>query len=168
MTAFERMLAELARRHFAVLATADAGARPQSAGVVYALEREPAALYVMTRSHLRKARNVAANPHISMVVPLTRRLLGFIPPPCIQFQGAAELLARDDAGGLRAFRSFALGRAILRSDARPQRRGECRVCFLRGRFGPVLFAYAVGTSLWRLLRDMETGIERVDVPEVMR
>jgi Pyridoxamine 5'-phosphate oxidase len=161
---FDGAMRALRRRSFAVLATADAEARPQSAGVVYALPPRGAAFYVMSRRHLQKARNVAVNRHVSLVVPLRRAVLGFVPPPCIQFQGTAELLGRDDADGTRAFESFALGRAILRSYARLERRGETRVCFLRIRPGPVMFAYAVGKSLWRLLRDMETGIARIEVP----
>ncbi len=46
----------------------------------------------MTRRHLKKARNVVANPNVAMAVPLTRRLLWFVPPPCLQFQGTAEIL----------------------------------------------------------------------------
>lgn len=49
-------------------------------------------IYVMTRRHLRKARNIAHNARVSLVIPLTRRILWFLPPPTIQLQGHAELL----------------------------------------------------------------------------
>jgi hypothetical protein len=36
--------------------------------------------------HLKKPRNISANPNVALVVPLPGRLLSFLPPPCIQFQ----------------------------------------------------------------------------------
>lgn len=162
---FEALMAALRKRSFAVLATADARGRPQAAGVVYAIAREGAAFYVMTRTHLQKARNVAENPNISLVVPLTRRVLGFLPPPTIQFQGSAEILPRDHAEGIETFASFLLGRVILREYAALERRGETRVCFLRIRPGPAMFAYAFRTPLWRLIGGgMQRGAARVEVP----
>lgn len=61
---WELVLSHLRKRNFAVLATSDEASKPHSAGVNYGvsgLGRE-LVLYVMTRRHLRKARNVAQNP----------------------------------------------------------------------------------------------------------
>ena len=151
-------------RSFAVLSTADDEGRPQSAGIVYAVARARADFYVMTRRHLHKARNVAVNPNVALVVPLSHRVLRFLPPPCIQFQGTAAVLSRDDGAGLAAFESFLLGRAILRMYRRLEQRGESRVCFLRVRPGPAMLAYAVGTPMWRLATRMDRGATRVEVP----
>lgn len=120
----------------------------------------------MTRRSLRKARNIVENPNVSFVVPLTRRLLWFLPPPCIQFQGRADLLDRDDPGGKRVatFRSFAMGRRILSMYEEMAARGESGVCFVRITPAPTLSTYMVGHSIWDLMRRMETGIERVRVP----
>src|SRR5215472_16368737 len=100
---FEQVARALRRRDFGVLSTVTPDARPHSVGVVYgvSLPGRPFRLYVMTRRRLRKARNVAANPNISFVVPLTRRLLWFVPPPCVQFQGRAEVLDREDPAAWR-------------------------------------------------------------------
>jgi len=165
---FEEVMRRLRRRSFAVLSTADDHGRPQAAGVVYAVSPQDAELYVMTRRHLMKARNIAINQNVSLVVPLVRRLLWFLPPPCIQFQGTAEILDRTHVDGTKAFGSFFLGRTILRMYEEFERRGETRVCFVRIKPGPVVFTYAVGAPIWRLINRMEVGIVRVDVPAEYR
>lgn len=163
---FDRVLRDLRKRDFGVLSTVTPEGRPHSVGVVYgvALAGRPFQLYVMTRRRLRKARNVVENPDVSLVVPLTRRLLWFVPPPCVQFQGRAEVLDREDPGGVETFRSFAMGRRILSMYEEFVRRGETGVCFLRITPDPTMSTYMVGHSLWELMRRMETGIERVPVP----
>lgn len=111
-----------------------------------------------------KARNIMVNRNVSLVVPLARRLLAFFPPPCIQFQGTAEILDRKHADGTNAFGSFFLGRAILRMYDEFERRGETRACFLRIKPGPVMFTYSVGTPIWRLVNRMEGGLAKIEVP----
>lgn len=163
---FDRVVRELRRRDFAVLSTVTPERRPQSVGVVYgvSLPGRPFRLYVMTRRQLRKTRNLVENPNISLVVPLTRRLLWFVPPPCIQLQGTADVLDRDDPGGIETFRSFAMGRRILGMYEEMAGRGETGVCFLRITPDPAISTYMVGHSIWEVLRRMETGNERVRVP----
>jgi nitroimidazol reductase NimA-like FMN-containing flavoprotein (pyridoxamine 5'-phosphate oxidase superfamily) len=163
---FERVVSALRRRDFGVLSTATPDGRPHSVGVVYgvSLPGRPFRLYVMTRRRLRKARNAVENPHVSFVVPVTRRLLWFVPPPCVQFQGTAEVLDRDDPGGVETFRSFAMGRRILAMYEDLARRGETGVCFLRITPDQTLSTYMVGHSIWELMRRMEAGIEQVRVP----
>ena len=88
------VLRELRSHNFAVLSTVDSEGRPDSAAVNYGVSApgDELALYVMTRRHLRKARNIEGNPRIALVVPLPRRLLWFVPPPTIQLHGWAETL----------------------------------------------------------------------------
>ena len=150
----------------AILSTVDADGSPDSAGVNYGLA--PAGrelvLYVMTRRHLKKARNIARNPRVSLVVPLQRRLLRFIPPATIRLRGRAEILDWTDEQGTAVFRGFWMGRRILDAYERSRRDGETRVCFLRITLDPVIRTYAVGHSLWDLRRRMEsaTGTVRYD------
>jgi hypothetical protein len=165
---YEMILTELRRRSFAVLSTVDDRGRPHAVGVEYGVAPDGTAIYVMTRRKLKKARNIAACPDVALVVPLTRRLPWFLPPPCIQFQGAAEILDRADAGGIETFNAFPMGRLILKMYAAAERRGETGVCFLRITPGPRVFTYAVGRSIWALLRRMEGGAEMVEVPAAYR
>ena len=83
---FDLVLRELRAHHFAVLTTVGEDETPDSAGVNYGVSAPGGelALYVMTRRHLKKARNIARNPRVALVIPLPRRLLWFLPPATIQ------------------------------------------------------------------------------------
>lgn len=154
-----RILRQLRRQHFAVLATAGANGRPSSAGVSYGVSQpdQELALYVMTRRHLQKARNIAQNPEVSLVVPIRRRLLWFLPPATIQVRGRAEILGATDAEGRAVFQRFWLGRRIVKSYRAMERRGETRICFLKITPEPLAQSYMVGTTVLGLLRHMEAG-----------
>jgi general stress protein 26 len=164
--AAERLLAELRAHDFAVLSTTDAAGQPHAAGVTYGVSPpgHPLALYVMTRRHLAKARDIARNPRVALVVPLPRRLLRFVPPATIQLRGRAEILDGSDREGTEVFRRSWLGRRILAAYARSRRRGETRVCFLRIAPDPVVHTYGVGHSAWSLRRRMEAAAGRVVLP----
>jgi hypothetical protein len=66
----------------------------------------------MTRSHLQKARDIQANGKASLVVPIVRQLLWFLPPATIQLRGRAEVLDGEDDVGVAVFRHFWIGRRI--------------------------------------------------------
>jgi general stress protein 26 len=162
----ELVLRHLEQRHFAVLSTISRENRPHSTGVNYGVSRpgRNLALYVMTRTHLQKARNIAQNPNVSLVVPLTSRLLWFLPPPVIQLHGRAEILDWTDAEGTEVFRSFWMGRRILVAYHESHHCGETRICFLKITPDPEISTYMVGHSLWRLRTRMESGAGKVVIP----
>lgn len=151
----------LRREHFAVLSTADATGAPASAGVTYGLTASGSAMFVMTRRHLQKARNIAVNDHVALVVPVPRLLLRQAPPATIQLRGRAEILDWTDAAGREVFTGFWLGRRILTGYQQLHDRGETRICFLRIGLDPVIHTYLVGTSLWRVRSRMEAGAAMV-------
>ena len=155
----ERLIREVSSHHFAVLATSATNDAPHSAGVSYgsAIEHGRLVIYLMTRRHLRKARDVAAQPSVSLVIPLERRLLWLVPPATIQLNGRAALLPQDDARGLSVFGSFLLGRRILMAYRAMSTRGERRVCFVRIAIDPLARSYMVGVGLASVLRRMESG-----------
>ena len=128
---FELVLSHLRKRDFAVLSTIGKGGRPHSVGVNYGVSEPGRAfvIYVMTRKHLQKARNIAENPNISLVVPLTRRLLWFLPPPTIQLHGQAQIVDWADEEGTDVFRRFWMGRRILKAYRESHQHGETRICF---------------------------------------
>jgi general stress protein 26 len=160
------VLRELRKHNSAVLSTVDAEGRPHSAGVNYGVSRpgQEFAIYVMTRKHLQKARDIAGNPHVSLVVPLTRRFLWFLPPATIQLQGRAEILDGNDAAGTEVFRHFWMGRRILAAYEQSRRRGETRICFLKITPDPVIHTYMVGFNAWELRKRMEAGAGKVVIP----
>lgn len=166
---FARVLSELRKRNFAVLATASEDGRPHAAGVNYGVSRpdHDLTIYVMTRKHLLKARNIARNPRVSLVIPLRRWLLWFLPPATIQLSGRAEILEWSDAEGTEVFRSFWMGRRILRAYNLARRRGETRVCFLKITPDPAVSTYMVGSNILDLGKRMEAGASRIMIPSTM-
>jgi hypothetical protein len=163
---FEMIVRALRTHNFAVLSTAGEDARPASAGVTYGVSRpgEDLALFVMTRTHLQKTRNIAHNPQVSLVIPLPRRLLWFLPPATIQLHGRAEILDWTDAAGTEVFRHFWMGRRILAGYQEAHLHGETRICFLKVTLDPAVSTYMVGASVWALRRRMEAGAARVIIP----
>ena len=163
---FESVVDHLRKQHFAVLATSGADGIPHAAGVNYGVSGpgRDFVIYVMTRRHLLKARNIAQNPKVSMVVPLPRRLLWFVPPPTIQLRGVAEILDWSDEEGTEVFSNFWMGRRILKGYKEFERRGETRICFLRITPDPVINTYMVGASIWQVRKRMEAGAAKVVDP----
>src|SRR5262245_24632565 len=90
----ELVLNQLQKCHFAVLSTIDKEGMSHSAGVSYGVSKrgDQLAIYVMTRRHLQKARDIEQNPAVSLVIPVPRPLLWFIPPATIQLHGRANIL----------------------------------------------------------------------------
>jgi hypothetical protein len=163
---FDRVLAELRDHHFAVLSTVGEDGTPHAAGVTYgtAYNGRELVLYVMTRRHLRKARDIADHPQVALVVPIAHRVLRFLPPATIQLHGQAQILDWTDAAGTRVFQGFWLGRRILAGYRASHRRGERRICFLKITVDPVITTYLVGVRAWELRRRMERGAGRVLIP----
>jgi hypothetical protein len=81
----------LRRSSFCVVATTSTRGASHAAGVLY--DYIDGALYVHTMRSSRKARNIAANSRIGIVIPTRRLPVG--PPFNVQFQATAELIAMD-------------------------------------------------------------------------
>ena len=62
------------------------------AGVLY--DEADGALWVHTMRASRKARSIAANPHVAVVIPFRKLPAG--PPYTVQFQATADLVEMDD------------------------------------------------------------------------
>lgn len=154
---------ELMRQHFAVVSTTSPAGAPESAGISYAATREAGelVLYFMTRRHLRKARNIDSCGRVSLVVPLPRRILWFVPPATLQLHGTASLLDWTDPRGTEVFQGFWLGRRILSGYRAAFARGERRICFVRVVVDLDVRGYMVGSSPWTVRRRMERGAVRV-------
>jgi general stress protein 26 len=160
---FAMVLRQLRQQHFTILATVGDDGQPPAAGVNYGVS-QPAkvlALYVMTRTHLLKARHIARNPHVSLVIPVMRRFFWFLPPATIQMQGRAEILDWTDMEGNAVFEGFWMGRRILEAYRASSRRGETRTCFLKIAPDPVISTYMVGYTAWELRSHMESGAAKV-------
>ena len=162
---FEAVVGELRKRDFAVLSTVSEDGTPHSVAINYgvSLRGEPFAIYLMTRRHLKKARNIARNPNVSLVVPLARRFFWFLPPPSINFHGRAEILDWEDAAGTRTFQTFFMGRQILKRYRLAHARGETRICFVRIEPNEEISTYMVGYPVWEISKRMESGAAKVGI-----
>lgn len=159
----DRVLRELRRNHFAVLSTVGADGAPHSAGVNYGVSTSGGeiTLYVMTREHLQKARDIQSNPRMAVVVPIRRRFAWFLPPATIQLRGRAEIIDGADEVGVGVFRRFWIGQRILKAYEQWRRQGETRICFLKITPESDVRTYMVRSNLWDLSRGMEAGAGRV-------
>jgi general stress protein 26 len=136
------------RRSFCLLSTVSANDRPHAAGLIYV--PVGTTLYVNTFRGSRKARNIATNPHVGVVVPVRRMPIG--PPSAVQYQATAEILDREDphvvelmkAGTLKAITSHG---ELDNPDA----------CFLRITPSGRIHTYGLGMPLLKLIRDPLNG-----------
>jgi hypothetical protein len=150
----DTVIRALGKRSFATLATVSAAQRPHVAAVLYALV--DTTLYVSTERDSRKARNIAANPHVGVCVPVRRLPVG--PPASIQFQATADILANDDPEIVRLAGAGRL-KAITGH-------GELELpdgCVLRVTPAGRINTYGLGMSLLALLRDPLNAAGSVDL-----
>jgi len=86
-----KVLAAIANNSFCTLATTSPANRAHNAGVVYVAV--DGTLWVHMRRTSRKARNIAANPHVGVCIPYRRLPAG--PPFTVHFQARAALVPMD-------------------------------------------------------------------------
>lgn len=131
------------RRSVATMATVSGAGRPHAATVLYNCADD--ALFVSTHRSSRKARNVADNGAAALAIAVRRLPVG--PPASIQFQATAAVLPNDDAEIVRLAEAGRLGKITAH--------GELEIdggCFLRLELPDRAVTYALGMSLWHVLR----------------
>ena len=142
------------RHSVATLATVSAIGRPHAAIVLY--ECVDDALFVSTSRHSRKARNIADHGVAAVSIAVRRLPVG--PPASIQFQSSAAVLGNDDAEMIRLAETGRLGRITSH--------GEMDLddgCFLRLQLPARAITYALGMSLWRVMRNPLDAAGEVDL-----
>jgi uncharacterized protein YhbP (UPF0306 family) len=142
------------RRSVATLATVSGKGRPHAATVLYQCVDD--ALFVSTHRDSRKARNVAANRAAAMTIAVRRLPIG--PPASIQFQSSAAVLTNDDPEIVRLAAAGRLDRITAH--------GEMDIdggCFLRLALPARVVSYALGMSLWRVIRNPLDAAGEVDL-----
>lgn len=154
----EKVIRAIGKRSFAVLSTTSAADRPHGAGVLY--EAVGTTLYINTLRTSRKARNIAANPHVGVVIPIRRVPTGG-PPSTVQFQGTAELLAPDHPDIVSLAASGQI-KSITKHGELDNPDGA----FLRIKPNRKLITYGLGMSLYRLIRDPLNAGGQVDLNEL--
>lgn len=131
-------------RSFAMLSSVSAAGFPHAAGVAYVPVDDD--LYVHTMRSSRKARNIAADDRVGVVIPVRKLPVG--PPFTVQFQGRADIVAMDsptirpllDAGTLKKITSHG---ELDAADG----------CFVRIRTTGTVHTYGIGVSALAVARD---------------
>jgi len=142
------------RRSVATLATVSGTGRPHAATVLYQCVDD--ALFVSTHRDSRKARNIAGTGGAAVAIAVRRLPVG--PPASIQFQASASVLANDDPEIVRLASAGRLdaitGHGELDLDGG---------CFLRIALPARAVTYALGMSLWHVLRNPLDAAGEVDL-----
>ena len=149
------VLAAIAKRSYAVLATVSAAGHPHAAGVLYA--SVGSTLYVSNDRGSRKARNLATHGRVGVTIPVWRVPVGG-PPSAIQLQGSAEVLATDDPEVLRLVETGDL--KGITSHGELDRPDGCIVRITPDR---AAHTYGLGMSLWQLIRHPLDAAGRTDL-----
>lgn len=150
-----RITKEIANHSFCMLSTTSPKGRPHAAGVIY--EAVNGSLYVHTMRSSRKARNVAANPHVAVVIPARKVPVG--PPFTVQFQATAEILEMDDPAILALLDDGKL-KGIAGHGALDEPDGS----FLKITPTSRVHSYGIGVSLLGVIRDpLHAGARSVDL-----
>jgi hypothetical protein len=95
----EQVWEEIRRNLFAVLGMVTAAGEARTVGIVYVVQGET--IYIVTGKDTWKARHIAANPEVSLTIPIAKQipLLPWIkiPAATITFAGTATLQDTEDA-----------------------------------------------------------------------
>jgi general stress protein 26 len=153
---YDGVVALVRSRSFATLATVTPDGRPHAAGVLYAYCDD--AVYCTTLRNSRKARNIAAAPHVFMSIPVRRVPVGG-PPSTVQFPGTAELLQPNDPRVTALHRNGKL-KAITAHDEL----NLPDICVIRIVPSDTMLTYGLGLSLLALIRDPLHADGRVTRP----
>ena len=94
----ELIWTELEKELFAVLGVVTAKGEARTIGVVYIVDDRK--IYITTRKDAWKARHIRGNPHVSITVPIPKRIPFMpwikIPAATISFSGIARILNPKD------------------------------------------------------------------------
>lgn len=131
-------------RNFAVLSTVSAAGFPHAAGVLYVSSDDE--LYVHTMRTSRKARNIAGDGRVGVVVPVRKLPVG--PPYTVHFQGRAEILAMEDPEVVRLIDGGRMKKISSHGEL-----DEPVGCFLRIRPSGTVHTYGIGVSALAVAMD---------------
>ena len=151
----ERTLRAIRTRSFAVLSTVSSAGFPHAAGVAYCAV--DSTIYVNTERSSRKARNVAADDRVALVIPVRRLPVG--PPFTVQLQGRATVLAMDDPEITRLVLARSLDKITGHGELE-----EPDGCFLRIVANGPVHTYGIGVSALAVARDpLHVGARSIDL-----
>lgn len=133
------------KRAFCTISTVSPAGRPHAAGVAYSLVGRN--IWFNTQASSRKARNIAANEYLAMVIPVRRVPVG-APPSTIQFQSTGRIVSVDDPEVAELVKNGHLGDITSH--------GELELpdsCFVKVELPTRIFTYGLGMSILQLAKN---------------
>lgn len=152
---WDDVMRRIALRTYCVLGTSSPAHRPHTAGVLYA--EADGALYISIERDSRKGRNIAANPHVSVNVPIRRLPVG--PPATAMYASTAEILAIDDPHILELAGSGRIKGVTSHGELE-----HPAGCFVRIAPPTVVHTYGLGLSVLTFIRNPLRAAGRVERP----
>lgn len=134
----------LQKHSYCVISTVSPKGNPHAVGVLYAYV--DGALYIATGDSTRKAKNVWSNPNAAVCVPVRKYPVG--PPFAVNFQGRAEVLARDEPEIARLLAAGKLKKIVGYGVI-----DEPDLCFIKITPNNRIGTYGLGVPLRELLRN---------------
>ena len=91
---------EIEKNNFGVLGMVTPDDESRTVGIVYVVDNRK--LYIGAQTTAWKTRHIAQNPHVSLTVPIARRVPFLpwikVPATTITFSGTAKILEKEDIG----------------------------------------------------------------------
>lgn len=154
---------EIRKKNYGILSTISKDGRPHSTGILYAVSDEPFHLLLLTDKSSKKARNISRNPNVSFAIPIPRGFLRFIPPSSVQFQGKAEIIPLSEDVKKAFSMSLVLRQTF--SSAKATLDQPDGTCFIKITPDPIIFTYALGVPVMRLIKDPGSASGKVRIEE---
>jgi len=152
----EQVWQAIEKELFAVVGMVTANQEARTVGVVYVVRNRK--LYIATGQDTWKARHIAANPHISVTIPIAKRIPVMpwikIPAATITFSGTARIFPAKDAPS-------ELLKAIFR-DLADDEKMVADSCLIEITPVKEFVTYGIGVSLMQM-RDTEQARGRAPV-----
>jgi len=152
----EQVWEAIEKELFAVIGMVTANEEARTVGVVYVMRGRK--LYIASGKKAWKVRHIAANPHVSMTIPIAKRIPFMpwfkIPAATITFCGKARILEAEEAPP-------ELLRALFRGMVEDQER-MAESCLIEVTPEKEFLTYGVGIPLMQM-RDPEKARGRVPV-----
>lgn len=151
----EHVWKELKKELFAVLGMVTAKGEARTVGIVYTAHAGK--IYIATGKESWKARHIRSNPHVSLTIPIAKRIPFLpwikIPAATITFSGVAQVMSAGQVGD-------EVKRYLLRGIETPELLAS--MCVIEVEPVGYFITYGVGVPLMQM-RDTEKARGRVPV-----
>ncbi|NPD87423.1 MAG: hypothetical protein HGN29_01785 [Asgard group archaeon] len=149
---------------FGIINTINQDGTPHSTGVLYAVSPTESkfALYVVTSTKYKKAKNIKRNPQVSFIITYPHHHIRFAPSSTITINGKVEILPFQNEELLAIFSE----KRVLRMITKHLDSEEAEnYIFLKIIPTPKVHVYGVGYNIFALRKGHTEGGYSVNIPE---